>query len=461
MSSVIFTPNASPASCQAITGQYPLTEHVSAVWEYRPYQTVMPPYKRKQIQSFQCGAEKGTFYYFEYASGAQKDRAVLFAKPILAKPSGGHGASIREWANGFVIISFADPSPELLHALDDRLAGNSTTPASPPPLATPLKSAPATMTAPPSMPASQPIQKKVIPQTPSVIQKTPAIAVVPASTPAKVETSTIVVEPSGEPFAQMKPAIAADPFAGSPTSKPMEAARPAPPPPAPVPTRVTIPQPRHEVAEPVHERHVTPKSAPSVSPPLAKPTPAPAFGTADLSSSVLESYASKMGCESPDRNAQTQLVCGFMQEFASGLPPELPFKSSAILIGPVYTIDSNGRFTDLHYDALTGSSDPNTVGFFALPSTGGKDDFEIKQLVEARKAKTPLPQNEALTRLSTVSAEKRMGLLKTATRSAVIQPTPDRRVFIRRANDHLVLIGISGETPERQKNSSLVVIVLY
>jgi hypothetical protein len=225
--------------------------------------------------------------------------------------------------------------------------------------------------------------------------------------------------------------------------------RPVPPPPPSAPV-VVRERPRPLV--------VRKPAAPNVPVVVAPAVPA---GTADLSSSVIETYASKMGCESVDKNVQTQTVCGYLQEFASGLPPELPLNAAAVLIGPVYTIDSNGRFTDLHYDVLMGTHDPSTVSFFALPSTGGKDDFEIKQLIEARKAKAPLPVNDTSAKLHTLEAPKRMGLRKSAMRSAILQPAPDRRIFIRRANDHLVLLGVSGATPEAQKNTSLVVIILY
>jgi hypothetical protein len=364
LSARLFSPASLPAGCQMIAGDFPVGDRTSLVWNYERYAVVMPPYKEKLAQSFQCGSGKGTLYFFDYATEAQKEHALLFAKPVLAKQHGAaHELPIREWTTGFVLVSFPETPAKLLAALDERLTGKIAAPRPPSPerMSTPTPSAPAR----------------------PVIESAPAL----------------------------------------PPLKPVK------------------------VAEPVHE--------------LPSPAAAPPPGTADVSNSVLESYASKMGCESPDQNLQTKMVCGFMQEFAGGLPPELSFKPESIVIGPVYTVDANGRFMDLHYDALVGARDPGVVSFFSLPSTGGKDDFEIKQLVEARKAKTALPENDMAARLPALAAAKRMVLRKTAARSAVIEAAPNRRLYIRRAGDHWIVIGVSGNSTEAQLNTSLAVIVLY
>jgi len=270
-----------------------------------------------------------------------------------------------------------------------------------------------------------------------------------------VVSSRPVVEekPAPDGIVAPKPAIAAHPFEPSNGEKPITAP-PSSPPPAPIVHKQEPPKPS---APREHPRPVPVPHKPVI--PTLPAAPAP-VSAADLSSSLLETFASKMGCESPDRNAQTQMVCGFMQEFASGLPPELPFKAET-LVGPVYIVDVNGRFTDLHYDAFAGSRDANVVSLFTLPSEGGKDDFEIKQLIEARKAKAPLPKNDTAAKLPALEAAKRMALRKSNARSVILQSTPDRKLFIRRAGDHLIVIGVSGETPAAQKNGSLAVSVLY
>ena len=101
------------------------------------------------------------------------------------------------------------------------------------------------------------------------------------------------------------------------------------------------------------------------------------------------------------------------------------------------------------------------ISFFSLPSSGGKDDFEIKQLIEARKAKAPLPQNDSSARLPAQQAAKRFIMRKTTGRSVAIQPAREKRAFIRRAGDHLILAAVTGETPDVQKNGSLSIIILY
>lgn len=431
----IFPVGSPPSGCQAIPGLYPVGDRTNLIWTYERYSMVMPPYKKKVAQSFQCGDQKGTLYFFDYATEAQKDHALLFARPVLAKQQGvSHELPVREWSTGFALVSFPETPPELLAALTERLTPKSATP---PPAVVVVKTA---------QEAHTPV---VAHQPPVPPKQKPAAPVVPATVKTPVaSTPTVAVEP----FVQLKPAISAQPFESSEPStsiQPVKVVEPPKPlvkesPRAPLPVKVKT----------VH----APKAAAL---PIAQRIAAPPVGTADLSSSVLESYASKMGCESADRNAQTQTVCGYMQEFASGLPPELPFKAESVLMGPVYTVDANGRFTDLRYKAMVGTQDPNAVSFFALPSTGGKDDFEIKQLIEARKTKTPLPANDMSARVPALAAARHFGLRKTAARSAVIQPDPDHLFFIRRAADHWIVIGVSGHSTEAQLNTSLEVAVLY
>lgn len=432
------TPGDFPAGCQAIGGLYPVGDRTAKLWAYDDYSAVLPAYKRKQAQSLSCGGQRGTLYYYDYASSAQRERAVLFVRPVLAKEA---GASISEWATGFVVVSFADAPAALLESVEARVSGRSSPAASapPPPPAPPRasvsspKAAEPTPVAPaPSAPASDGLS------VPAPAAKTQPFEAAPGT---KALTSRQAPPPAPAARAEPKPSRPAEPVRTPPAESaappaPAESAR-LPEPPKPVPAR------------------------PVKSYPLAAPTPAPTGVASDLSSAVLENFASKMGCDTKDRNMQTAQVCGFMQEFASALPPELPFRSDLLLLGPVYTIDTNGRFTDLHYNALAGSASPSVVSFYPLLSTGGKDDFEIKSLVEARKMKASLPVNDMAAKLPEWTAKKRFQLGKSNGRSAVLQVSADRRLFMRRAGEKLLLIGASGATADEQVNNSLVVVVLY
>jgi len=87
---IVYPAGSAPAGCQSTSGLYPINERVGHVWAYEKYAVVMPSYRQKQAQSFDCSGQKGTVYFYEYATPEKKDKAVLFAGPILSQG----GASI-------------------------------------------------------------------------------------------------------------------------------------------------------------------------------------------------------------------------------------------------------------------------------------------------------------------------------------------------------------------------------
>src|SRR5207244_762579 len=109
---------------------------------YELYAAALPPLARKDAQSYQCGDQKGTLYYFEYSSDAEREQALRFAHPVLGKDWGQGGkALLVSRPNSFILVSFRQPPAELLEALGAS-AGVAATPA-------PEPSAPS-VTAPPS-----------------------------------------------------------------------------------------------------------------------------------------------------------------------------------------------------------------------------------------------------------------------------------------------------------------------
>jgi len=450
----VLIPDASlPSDCRRSANLYPLNDRVTKIWNYRTYAMVLPPYKRKEARSFDCGGQKGTLYYFEYATAEQREKAVLFARPVLTK--GADAPQVEEWEKGFLIVSFAEPPAGLMTETRSRLTGKPR-----PAPATVVSSTPPAASVPPPAPKAEPTRKPAPAAAPTPVPSSPAA---PYPTPdAPISDLSQMVSPG--------PSMRSDPF-GASESPSLTARKPAPPPPPPAPRIRNVP--RASVVPPA-----APKPAPVVAPPPpppppvpvavakpaippAKPLPAPAAGAADLSSSVIESYAFKIGCHNEQRTTEVVAVCGLMQDFASGLPVELPLEDGVSRMGPVYTIDSYGRFTALQQNVLGGTSNPLVVSFFALESKGGRDDFEIKSLVEARKQKTALPANDMRERIRELTARKRFGWSRTNARSMTFQPETDRRLYVRRAGDRLIFIGTSGNTLDEQTRSSLVVSVLY
>lgn len=353
----LLSPAEIPASCQLMPGLFPVGAKTIALYEYREYAVVLPRRVHKEVQSFECNGQRGSLFYFEYPDPAQRDEALLFVRPVLAKQSGlTHELAIQEWEKGFVIASFKEPPEDLLRVLDKKFA---------------------------------------LP-------------------PVSVGVSTVTV--SSSPVAASSTAVAAIQ------------------PPAPRRPALKKPQP--------------------VEKPIAK-------GAPDLAISVIEHFASKLGCEAASNQTQIKTVCDLLQEFATGFAPELPFKEGVPLIGSTYTVDSFGRMMDLHNNVLMGTNKLDEVGFFAYVSEGGTEDFELKSLIDARKARKDLPQSAALEKIRQLASRKRFKFEMTTGRSLLLMPGGARRVYLRRAGDHLVMVAPAGMIPDEQMRSPLVIAALY
>src|SRR5689334_20425079 len=112
----LLRPGDLPALCHLTSGFYPVNDKTDLFWQYKVYRSVLPPATERHAQSFDCAGQKGTIYFFAYATNDQSQAAELFAKPVVARNP--PAPLFREWSKGFAIVSFADPPKELLAALD-------------------------------------------------------------------------------------------------------------------------------------------------------------------------------------------------------------------------------------------------------------------------------------------------------------------------------------------------------
>lgn len=175
-----------PNACKTITGLYPAGERVATLYDYRHYKMVMPPLVSKEAQSINCGGIKGTVYYFNYRTVAERDQAVLFARPVVTQD--GPGTSISEWSTGFAVLSFRTPPQVLVDALEKKVSGVST-----PALASPV-------TVPP--PESDGVEKTT---TLAVVETPPAIKA-PTTWPPVEETRRLTVAKPVPPPPPVPPA---------------------------------------------------------------------------------------------------------------------------------------------------------------------------------------------------------------------------------------------------------------
>lgn len=441
-------PQDLPKGCQFIAGVRPLGDHIATLFDYHHYQMVLPPLSSKLAQSVSCAGNTGSILYFAYRSGEDRDQAVLFARP-LAKQDGAT-VPIKEWSFGFAIVAFRQPPELLVESLERRLSGNASArvvPATDPklsestgasssvlPIVVPSPQTPQPPSAPASVSVKIPITAGAPVQTVPLASKTPVLPefkppAIPAPTawPPEEETQPIKI--------QKTPPILNPPVLAKSVKRRAGAVKPS-----------------------------IPKKGAPVPPPLP-PTPSavgrPPESVSELSIDVVAAVAARMECEKNPTQIQPQTICSALQEFASGIAPE-PLRADDIYLGPAYTLDSYGRFVDLHYDVLAGDARPGLASFFAYQSAGSLEDFELGKAADAKKAKAPLPNSATVARMRELAPKKAIpSQPSVAGRSLVLLPGGRRRVYIRKSGDHLVMVGPEGATAEEQKRGTVVIAVLY
>ena len=110
-----------PASCQIITGTHPTRNNSQVFYDHGVYDDLLPLLMNKRVESFRCGNEKGTLYFFEYNNTAQREKAEVFARTTLwgsdTKATPAHPEQIFHWDRFLMVLSFKDFQRELLGAL--------------------------------------------------------------------------------------------------------------------------------------------------------------------------------------------------------------------------------------------------------------------------------------------------------------------------------------------------------
>jgi hypothetical protein len=89
------------------------------------YQQLLPPLVAKKAQSFQCGNQKGTLYYFEFANVASREEAEKFIRPLLwgtDRPTKQHPEQVEHGDALAIVVSFPKPPDALMTALRAKLS---------------------------------------------------------------------------------------------------------------------------------------------------------------------------------------------------------------------------------------------------------------------------------------------------------------------------------------------------
>src|SRR5579864_5072636 len=95
------------SECQPAKGFHPIDPKITLFYEYRAYQMLMPSATDRHAQSFRCGAQIGTVYYFLYQDADQAEAAQRVAHSIFRALK--WVPPIESIPNGFVVVSFVHP----------------------------------------------------------------------------------------------------------------------------------------------------------------------------------------------------------------------------------------------------------------------------------------------------------------------------------------------------------------
>jgi hypothetical protein len=114
-----------PKECKAIDGKYPTDLQTAILYErYDIYKGTLPQLLGKQAQSFKCGRQKGTIFYFEYSSAADRQKAEDFIRRLLwgeDHPNADHPEQIEHAENLLLVIAFEKAPDVLLAAIRAKL----------------------------------------------------------------------------------------------------------------------------------------------------------------------------------------------------------------------------------------------------------------------------------------------------------------------------------------------------
>lgn len=116
-----------PAACKPVDGTFPVDLQTAILWDYSAYEGLLPQPRTKQHQSFECEGQKGTLFYFAYASEAERRRVSSFARGVLwgeGKPTPMHPELVFDRGRFLVVVSFRKAPPALVTAVERKLAAS-------------------------------------------------------------------------------------------------------------------------------------------------------------------------------------------------------------------------------------------------------------------------------------------------------------------------------------------------
>jgi hypothetical protein len=114
-----------PKDCKVIDGKYAADLQTQILYErYELYKSLLPPLAGRQAQSFKCGKQKGTIFYYEYSSQADRVEAEGGIRRLLwgedhSTPE--HPEQIEHVENVLLVVSFEKAPGVLLETIRAKL----------------------------------------------------------------------------------------------------------------------------------------------------------------------------------------------------------------------------------------------------------------------------------------------------------------------------------------------------
>jgi hypothetical protein len=126
--SVVLNRDELPAECKVVDGVFATDLQTEILYDYGAYERLLPTPRRKEHQSFDCGGQRGTLFWFAYASEEERRKVAAFARGVLwgeDHPTPMHPELVLDGGPLLVVVSFRQAPAALVAAVQRRLSGGS------------------------------------------------------------------------------------------------------------------------------------------------------------------------------------------------------------------------------------------------------------------------------------------------------------------------------------------------
>jgi Tfp pilus assembly protein PilF len=124
--SVVLNRDEVPVECKVVDGIFATDLQTQILYDYSAYEGLLPVPRRKEHQSFECGGQRGTLFWFAYPSEEERRKVAAFARGVLwgeDHPTPMHPELVLDGGPLLVVVSFRQAPAALVAAVQRRLSG--------------------------------------------------------------------------------------------------------------------------------------------------------------------------------------------------------------------------------------------------------------------------------------------------------------------------------------------------